>query len=101
MFYIRLIIFLFVAGSFNLIALLIAHTLPALHGFHQQALAVTAGFLLIADVILLYLLVFKFSLLKRADRYRKFEDILSETQSGDEPDSETFKKALEKWKDSR
>lgn len=101
MFYIRLIIFLFVAGSFNLISLLIAHTLPALHGLHQRAIAVTAGFLLIADAILLYLLVFKFSVLKKADRYRKFEEVLSETQSEGKPEEETFEEALEKWKDSR
>ncbi len=94
----RIILFLFVAGSFNVIALLLVHTLPALSGWHREAVAVTAGFLLLADVIFLYILFFR----RRASgdtRYREFEDILEETKSGSDPDSDDFERAYERWKD--
>jgi ABC-type uncharacterized transport system permease subunit len=64
-----------VEGSFNVIALLLVHTLPALSGWHREAVAVTAGFLLLADVIFLYLLFFKRAV-SGGTRYRQFEDIL-------------------------
>jgi len=79
MFVIRLILFLFVAGSLNIVALLLAHTLPALQGFHREAVAVTAGFVLLADAFFLYLLFFRRSLLRGQDGYEKFDDILEET----------------------
>ncbi len=99
--YLRIIIFLFVAGSFNIISLLLARTLPALDGYHQEALAVTVGFLLIANVIFLYILYFWLPAFKKHDRYREFEDILSETKHKVEDDEKAFEEALKRWKDER
>ena len=94
----RVILFLFVAGSFNVIALLLVHTLPALSGWHKEAVAVTAGFLLLADAIFLYILFFRRGV-SDGTRYREFEEILDETKSGSEPDTEEFEQAYERWKD--
>lgn len=99
MFALRLILFLFVAGSINVISLLLAHTMPALSGWHLEAVGVTAGFLLIADAIFLYLLFFKRKALEGSERYREFDDILDQTKSGDDADPEDFEKAYERWKD--
>lgn len=99
MFFLRLILFLFVAGSFNIIALLLAHTLPALEGIHLEAVGVTAGFLILADAICLYILFFKLPSYKRSKRYHEFDDILQDTKSGEKADSDDFEEAYRKWKD--
>jgi hypothetical protein len=99
MFVLRLIIFLFVAGSLNVIALLLAHTLPALSGWHREAIGVTAGFLLLADAIFLYILFFRRGVFGDTSRYEDFEQILDETKSGDEADSDEFEEAYDRWKD--
>lgn len=99
MFALRVVLFLFVAGSLNIVALLLAHTLPALSGWHQEAVAVTAAFVLVADAIFLYILFFRRRLMKDGGRYREFEEILDETHSGDEPDSDDFEEAYDRWKD--
>ncbi|GEM_PF-4836631 len=101
MFYLRLISFLFIVGSFNVLALVLAHSLPAVQDFHRQVLALTAGFLIMADAILLYIMAFKLPLLKKSDRYRKFEEILEETSSGDEPSKKEFERAFKRWEDNR
>jgi hypothetical protein len=98
MFYLKLLIFLFVAGSFNVISMLLAHTLPALSGFQREAVAVTAGFLLMANAIFLYILFFRLNWFGRSDRYKKFEDLLDKS---DEMSDEKFEKAVKKWKDRR
>lgn len=99
--YLRIIIFLFVAGSFNVIALVLAHLLPALEGYHQEALAVTVGFLLIANAIFLYILFFWLPSFKKQDRYREFEEILSETKKNVNDNDEAFERALNRWRDER
>ncbi len=98
MFYLKLLIFLFVAGSFNVIAMLLAHTVPALSGFQREAVSVTAGFLLMANAIFLYILFFRLNWLSKSDRYKKFEDLLD---NSDEMSEEEFEKAVKKWKDRR
>jgi hypothetical protein len=98
MFYLRLIIFLFVAGSFNVISLLLVHSLPALSGFQQEAMAVALGFLLFADAILLYVMFFRVS---DVERHKEFDDILDEVKSGEEASQEEFDRAFRQWKDER
>jgi len=98
MFYLRLIIFLFVAGSFNVISLLLVHSLPALSGIHQEAMAVAVAFLLLADVILLYLMFFRVS---EVERYKEFDEILSNVKSGDEASQDEFDRAYRRWQDKR
>lgn len=98
MFYLRLIIFLFVAGSINVLSLVLVHSLPALSGLHQQALALTVAFLLIADAILLYLMFFRVS---TVERYQKFEEILREMKSGETATEEEFNQAYRRWQDHR
>lgn len=99
MFLLRVILFLFVAGSINVIALLLANTLPALNGSHLEAVAVVAGFLLVADAIFLYLLFFHLPNFKKSKRYQEFEDILDDRKTGDEADADEFKDAYREWKD--
>lgn len=99
MFFLRIVIFLFVAGSLNVIALLLAHTMPSLSGWHLEAVAVTAGFLMLADAIFLYILFFKRGIFGDTGRYQEFENILDKTKSGDEADSEEFEEAYDRWKD--
>lgn len=99
MFLLRLILFLFVAGSLNIVALLLAYTLPALEGFHREAVALTTAFVLLADVFFLYLLFFRDGVLSGRDGYKKFDDILDETKSGEEADPEEFEEAYNRWKD--
>lgn len=98
MFYLRLIIFLFVAGSFNVIALLLVHSLPALSGFQREAMAVALAFVLIADAILLYLMFFRVS---DVARYQEFDEILDDVKSGEEASQEEFDRAYNRWKDNR
>ncbi|MFP4686780.1 MAG: hypothetical protein ACLFN5_01575 [bacterium] len=98
MFYLKLVIFLFVAGSFNVIAMLLAHTLPSLKGIHMEAVAVTAAFLLMANAIFLYILFFRSYLFDKSDRYKKIEDIIGNTEDMSEKE---FEKAVQKWKDER
>jgi len=98
MFYLRLIIFLFVAGSFNVLALALVHSLPVLDGLHQQAMAISVAFLLIADVILLYLMFFRVG---TVERYQEFEDILDRETSGEDPTEEEFNRAYRRWQDKR
>ncbi len=100
MFALRLIIFLFVAGSLNVLFLLIAYSLPALHGWHAHALAVGVAFLLIADAIFLYIVFFRWESMKKIRRYQKFEEILDEERSDDEYDEEVFERAYRKWEES-
>ncbi|MFB6346551.1 MAG: hypothetical protein ABEK50_12395 [bacterium] len=99
MFVLRLILFLFVAGSMNIIAVLLAHTLPALHGFHREAVAVTAAFVLLADVFFLYLLFFRRSVLNRRSGYEEFDEILDETKTGSDADPEEIEQAYNRWKE--
>lgn len=99
--FLRIIIFLFVVGSYNVIGLLLAHTLPSLEGYHQEAVAVTAGFLIIANAIVLYILYFWLYDFKTSDRYRKFEEILSECKTETDDEQEAFDRAIKRWKDKK
>lgn len=98
MFYLRLIVFLFVAGSFNVISLVLVHSLPALTGFQREAMAITVAFVLFADAILLYVMFFRAG---DVVRYKEFEDILEREKSGDEASQEEFDRAYRRWKDQR
>ncbi|MFB6355186.1 MAG: hypothetical protein ABEJ65_01555 [bacterium] len=97
MFYLRLIIILFVGGTFNVFALVLVHTLPALQGMHAKALAVTAAFLMIADVILLYLMFFRFPSMLAGEDSEEFEDYLERVKSGEEATQEEFDEAYKRW----